>query len=69
MEPDYLKEYNRVVENNPYAAKIGIEILEIRKGYVYARVRKIFMEICMEDVFIRLQIIWRGLRPGLMVIT
>ena len=40
MEPDYLKEYNRVVENNPYAAKIGIEILEIRKGYVYARVRK-----------------------------
>lgn len=40
MELDFLEEYNKVVEKNPFAAKIGIEILEIRKGYVYARVKK-----------------------------
>lgn len=37
---DLLQEYEQVVQNNPYASKLGIEILEIRQGYVRTRVKK-----------------------------
>ncbi len=40
MEQDLLEKYQNVVENNPFAAAIGLEILKIREGYAYARVRK-----------------------------
>ena len=40
MEWDLKKEYTEVVRNNPFAAQLGIEIVEIREGYVLARVRK-----------------------------
>ena len=39
MEQDLLKQYQKVVEDNPFAASIGMEILNIREGYVYARVK------------------------------
>lgn len=39
MNQDLLKEYEQVVEKNPFAAKIGIELLEIKEGYVRARVK------------------------------
>ncbi len=40
MNQDLLKEYEQVVEKNPFAAQIGIELLEIREGYVRTRVKK-----------------------------
>jgi len=40
MDQILLEEYTKVVENNPFAAKIGIEILDIYKGYVHTRVKK-----------------------------
>lgn len=40
MNQDLLKEYGQVVEKNPFAAQIGIELLEIREGYVRTRVKK-----------------------------
>lgn len=40
MDQNLLKEYEEVVEKNPFAAKIGIEFLDIRKGYVRIRVKK-----------------------------
>ncbi len=38
MDVDLLNKYQKVVEDNPFAAKIGIEILDIRQGYVCAKV-------------------------------
>lgn len=35
-----LQEYREVVARNPYVADIGIEILDIQKGYVRTRVKK-----------------------------
>lgn len=40
MNQNLLKEYEQVVEKNPFAAQIGIELLEIREGYVRTRVKK-----------------------------
>lgn len=40
MNQALLEEYREVVAKNPFAASIGIEILDIREGYVKARVRK-----------------------------
>lgn len=40
MDQRLLEEYTKVVEKNPFAAKIGIEILDIYKGYVNTRVKK-----------------------------
>lgn len=40
MEKDLFVEYREVVAKNPFAAKLGIEILDIRKGYVRAKVKK-----------------------------
>lgn len=40
MDQRLLEEYTKVVEKNPFAAKIGIEILDIYKGYVHTRVKK-----------------------------
>lgn len=39
MEQNLLEQYQKVVEDNPFAAAIGMEILNIREGYVYARVK------------------------------
>ena len=39
MDFDLLNKYQKVVEDNPFAAKIGIEILDIRQGYVCAKVK------------------------------
>lgn len=39
MEQKLLEQYQKVVEDNPFAAAIGMEILNIREGYVYARVK------------------------------
>lgn len=39
MEQDLLKQYQKVVDDNPFAAAIGMEILNIREGYVFARVK------------------------------
>lgn len=40
MKWDLKQEYTEVVKNNPFAAQLGIEIMEIREGYVHARVKK-----------------------------
>lgn len=40
MNQRLLEEYTKVVEKNPFAAQIGIEILDIYKGYVRVRVKK-----------------------------
>lgn len=40
MRQDLLEEYQNVVAANPFAAAIEMEILEIREGYVYTRVKK-----------------------------
>lgn len=40
MDQRLLEEYTKVVEKNPFAAQIGIEILDIYKGYVRVRVKK-----------------------------
>ena len=58
MDQILLEEYTKVIEKNPFAAKIGIEILDIYKGYVHTRVKngwnwKIYMGICTADVCIR----------------
>ena len=39
--------YQKVVEDNPFAAKIGIEILDIRQGYVCAKVKVKKEVICI----------------------
>ena len=39
MEQDLLKQYQKIVDDNPFAAAIGMEILNIREGYVFARVK------------------------------
>lgn len=39
MEQNLLEQYQKVVEDNPFAAAIGMEILNIREGYVFARVK------------------------------
>lgn len=39
MDQKMLQEFQEVLANNPFAAKIGIEILEIRTGYVFSRVK------------------------------
>ena len=38
MERNLLEECQEIVKENPYAAKIGIELLEAREGYVSAKV-------------------------------
>ncbi len=40
MDQKLFQEYQNVVERNPFAAKIGMEILDIRTGYVYVKVKK-----------------------------
>lgn len=40
MDQRLLEEYTKVVEKNPFAVQIGIEILDIYKGYVRVRVKK-----------------------------
>lgn len=40
MRQDLLEEYQKVVADNPFAAAIDMEILKIREGYVYTRVKK-----------------------------
>lgn len=39
MNQDLLSEYTEVVAKNPYVSQFGIEILNIRPGYVFARMR------------------------------
>lgn len=40
MKWDLKQEYTEVVKKNPFVAQLGIEILEIREGYVLAKVKK-----------------------------
>ena len=40
MEWDLKQEYSQVVARNPFAAQLGIEILEVREGFVRARAKK-----------------------------
>lgn len=40
MDQSLYEEYTKVVEKNPFAAQIGIEILDIYKGYVRVRIKK-----------------------------
>ena len=40
MKQDLAEEYQKVLAGNPFAVFIGMEILDIREGYVSARVRK-----------------------------
>lgn len=39
MDQDLFREYEEIVSRNPFAAQIGIELLEIREGYVRTRVK------------------------------
>lgn len=40
MNPKLLEKYQNIVTANPFAASIGMEILDVREGYAYARVKK-----------------------------
>lgn len=40
MNQELLEEYSEVVAKNPFVASMGIKILDIREGYVKARVPK-----------------------------
>lgn len=40
MKWDLKEEYTKLVAKNPFAAQLGIEILEVREGYVHSRVKK-----------------------------
>lgn len=59
---------NRLLEKNPFAQLLGMELLEVREGYAYGRMRmdEHFMNIyggkCMADVRMHLPIhlpVWR----------
>ena len=55
------------MEKNPFAQLLGMELLEVREGYAYGRMRmdenlRIFTVECMADVRMRLLIrllVWR----------
>ena len=40
MDQNLMQEYRKVIDKNPYVADMGIEILNVEKGYVRTRVRK-----------------------------
>ena len=40
MDETLLHEYQRVISKNPFAIPLGMEILDIRKGYVRVKVKK-----------------------------
>lgn len=40
MDETLLHEYQRVISRNPFAIPLGMEILDIRKGYVRVKVKK-----------------------------
>lgn len=40
MKWDLKQEYMEVVKNNPFVAQLGIDIVEIREGYVLSKVKK-----------------------------
>ena len=55
---------NQLLEKNPFAQLLGMELLEVREGYAYGRMRilRIFTVECMADVRMRLLIrllVWR----------
>ncbi len=51
MDQKMLQEFREVLAKNPFVEKIGIEILEIRTGYVFSRVKtKKELENIYEDM-------------------